>query len=72
MLGCLEMDVQSCIEKYIEMMDYVFDNPRKLIVNPMTSSQVQAIEAKGKDIGGDFAVTCHTEHSTGDGTHEED
>lgn len=33
MLGCLEMDVQSCIQKYTEMMDYVFDNPRKLPVN---------------------------------------
>ena len=35
MLGCLEMNIKSCIDKYIEIMDYVFDNPRRLLVNPL-------------------------------------
>ena len=28
MLGCLEMDVQTCIDKYIEIMAHVFRNAR--------------------------------------------
>ena len=28
MLGCLEMDVQTCINKYIEIMAHVFKNAR--------------------------------------------
>ena len=33
MLGCLEMDVQTCIDKDIEIMDYVFDIPRRMPVD---------------------------------------
>ena len=29
MLGCLEMDVQTCINKYIEIMAHVFSNARR-------------------------------------------
>ena len=28
MLGCLEMDIQTCIQKYIKIMSYVFQNAR--------------------------------------------
>jgi hypothetical protein len=28
MLGVLEMDIQTCINKYLEIMDYVFSGPR--------------------------------------------
>ena len=40
MLGCLEMDIETCIEKYIEIMDYVFDNPRILPVNILTGQLI--------------------------------
>ena len=28
MLGCLEMDIQTCIDKYIKMMTYIFSDAR--------------------------------------------
>ncbi len=31
MLGCLRMDIQACIDNYLEMMDYIFKRP---LVNP--------------------------------------
>lgn len=33
MLGCLEMDVQTCIDKYIEIMAYVFQAPRHIPID---------------------------------------
>lgn len=33
MLGCLEMSVQACIDKYIEIMVYVFKNSRHSAVD---------------------------------------
>lgn len=33
MLGCLQMDVQTCIDKYAQIMDHVFESPRIMPVN---------------------------------------
>lgn len=33
MLGCLEMDVQTCIDKYIEIMVDVFRNSRHSLID---------------------------------------
>lgn len=40
MLGCLEMDVQTCIDKYIKIMDYVFDSPRRMPVDIISGELV--------------------------------